>query len=36
MDEKFKIITDHKPLAWLISLKELNSKLVRWWLKIGN
>lgn len=31
---KFKIITDHKPLQWLMSLKEPNSRLVRWRLKL--
>lgn len=31
---KFKIITDHKPLTWIMSLKEPNSKLVRWRLKL--
>lgn len=31
---RFKIITDHKPLQWLFSLKEPNSKLVRWRLKL--
>lgn len=31
---KFKIQTDHKPLNWLMSLKEPNSKLVRWRLKL--
>jgi hypothetical protein len=31
---KFKIITDHKPLQWLFNLKEPNSKLVRWRLKL--
>lgn len=31
---KFKIVTDHKPLTWLFSLKEPNSKLVRWRLKL--
>lgn len=31
---KFKIITDHKPLQWLFSLKEPNSKLIRWRLKL--
>lgn len=31
---KFKIITDHKPLQWLFSLKEPNSKLVRWRLRL--
>jgi len=30
----FTIITDHKPLTWLFSLKEPNSKLVRWRLKL--
>lgn len=31
---KFKIITDHKPLTWLFSLKEPNSKLIRWRLNL--
>lgn len=31
---KFKIITDHKPLTWLMSIKEPNSKLTRWRLKL--
>ncbi|GJQ71451.1 hypothetical protein Trydic_g11176 [Trypoxylus dichotomus] len=31
---KFNIITDHKPLQWLFSLKEPSSKLDRWRLKL--
>lgn len=31
---KFTIVTDHKPLTWLFSLKEPNSKLIRWKLKL--
>ena len=31
---KFTIYTDHRPLTWLFSLKEPNSKLVRWRLKL--
>lgn len=31
---KFQIVTDHRPLTWLMSLKEPNSKLVRWRLKL--
>lgn len=31
---KFRIITDHKPLQWLMNLKEPNSRLVRWRLKL--
>lgn len=31
---KFTIVTDHRPLQWLFSLKEPNSKLVRWRLKL--
>lgn len=31
---KFNIITDHKSLLWLFNLKEPNSKLVRWRLKL--
>lgn len=32
--QKFVINTDHKPLQWLFSLKEPNSRLVRWRLKL--
>lgn len=32
--KSFTIVTDHKPLTWLFSLKEPNSKLVRWRLKL--
>lgn len=32
---KFKIITDHKPLQWLMNLKESNSRLTRWKLKLS-
>lgn len=32
---KFLIETDHKPLQWLFSIKEPNSKLVRWRLKLS-
>jgi hypothetical protein len=32
--QKFKIVTDHKPLTWLFNLKEPNSKLIRWRLKL--
>ena len=31
---KFNIITDHKPLQWLFSLKDPNSKLYRWRTKL--
>lgn len=31
---KFNIITDHKPLQWLFSLKDPNSKLLRWRIKL--
>lgn len=31
---KFNIITDHKPLQWLFSLKDPSSKLVRWRIKL--
>ena len=31
---KFVIQTDHQPLQWLVSIKEPNSKLVRWRLKL--
>lgn len=32
--KKFIIRTDHKPLAWLMSLKDPNSKLMRWKIKL--
>lgn len=32
---KFKIITDHKPLQWLMNVKEPNSRLTRWRLKLS-
>lgn len=31
---KFQIFTDHRPLVWLFNLKEPNSKLMRWRLKL--
>src|SRR5699024_10444066 len=31
---KFKIITDHKPLVWLFSVKDPGSRLMRWRLKL--
>ncbi|KAH8294585.1 hypothetical protein KR054_008113, partial [Drosophila jambulina] len=32
--QKFQIVTDHKPLTWLMNFKEPNSKLVRWKLQL--
>lgn len=32
--QSFMIITNHKPLTWLMSFKEPNSKLVRWKLQL--
>ena len=32
---KFKIITDHKPLQWMVNLKEPNSRLTRWRLRLS-
>lgn len=31
---KFTIYTDHRPLVWLFNIKEPNSKLIRWRLKL--
>ncbi|KAG5862546.1 hypothetical protein JTB14_025218 [Gonioctena quinquepunctata] len=33
--KNFKIMSGHRPLQWLFSLKDANSKLVRWRLKLG-
>lgn len=32
--QKFRIFTDHRPLQWLLSFKEPNSKLFRWGLQL--
>lgn len=32
---KFKILSDHKPLQWVMNLKEPNSRLTRWRLKLS-
>lgn len=32
---KFQLVTDHKPLVWLNSVKDPTSRLVRWRLKIA-
>lgn len=33
--QKFTIETDHNPLVWLSKIKEPNSRLIRWKLKLG-
>lgn len=33
--QKFTIETDHNPLVWLSKIKEPNSRLTRWKLKLG-
>lgn len=32
---KFKIMTDHRPLQWIMNIKEPNSRLTRWRLKLS-
>lgn len=32
---KFKIFTDHKPLQWMMNMKEPNSRLTRWRLRLS-
>lgn len=32
---KFKIVTDHRPLQWVMNIKEPNSRLTRWRLKLS-
>ncbi|CAK1589486.1 unnamed protein product [Parnassius mnemosyne] len=31
---KFKIVTDHRPLVWLFNVKDPGSRLIRWRLKL--
>ena len=31
---KFTIVTDHKPLTWIVSVKDLGSRLLRWRIKL--
>jgi hypothetical protein len=31
---KFTIVTDHKPLTWIVSVKDPGSRLLRWRLKL--
>lgn len=32
---KFKVLTDHKPLQWMMNLREPNSRLTRWRLRLS-
>lgn len=32
---KFKVLTDHKPLQWIMNVKEPGSRLTRWRLKLS-
>ena len=32
--KKFTIVTDHKPLTWVFSVKDPSSRLLRWRLKL--
>lgn len=32
---KFKIVTDHKPLQWIMNSKETSSRVTRWKLKLS-
>jgi len=31
---KFKIVSDHKPLTWIMSVKDPGSRLLRWCIKL--
>lgn len=33
---KFSLVTDHKPLVWLQNLKDPDSKLIRWRIKLND
>lgn len=32
--KRFTIVTDHKPLTWLMNFKQPNSKIIRWRLQL--
>jgi len=32
---KFKIVSDHKPLTWIMSVKDPVSRLLRWRIKLA-
>ncbi|XP_071944659.1 uncharacterized protein [Antedon mediterranea] len=34
LGRKFKIVTDHQPLKWLVEMKETNKRLTRWSLDL--
>ena len=31
---KFKIVSDHKPVTWIMSVKDPGSRLLRWRIKL--
>lgn len=33
LGRKFKLITNHRPLTWLFSIKDIDNRLARWRLK---
>jgi hypothetical protein len=30
----FTVVTDHKPLTWIINVKDPGSRLLRWWIQL--
>jgi hypothetical protein len=32
--KRFTVVTDHKPLTWIMNVKDPGSRLLRWWIKL--
>jgi hypothetical protein len=33
-DRKFKVVSDHKPLTWIMNIKGLGPRLLRWHIQL--
>ena len=32
---RFKVISDHKPLVWIMNVKDPRSRMMRWWIQLS-